>query len=242
MSPVTGPAVDPAMGAVCRIGVITFPGTLDDIDAARAIRYAGAWPVPLWHAEEDLHGVDAVVVPGGFSYGDYLRPGAIAAHQPVLRAVLDAARGGTPVLGICNGFQILCEAGLLPGALVRNAGLHFLCRDQRLRVETSATAWTSRYAPGTEIVLPLKSIEGRYVADASTLAELEGDGRVVLRYLGANPNGAMHDIAGIASADGRVLGVMPHPEHAIDPLTGPSTDGLDLFRSAVDAVLASLGV
>jgi phosphoribosylformylglycinamidine synthase subunit PurQ / glutaminase len=224
----------------CRIGVITFPGTLDDVDAARAVRRAGAQPVPLWHADDDLHGVDAVVVPGGFSYGDYLRAGAIAAHQPVLRAVLDAARRGTPVLGICNGFQILCEAGLLPGALVRNAGLHFVCRDQRLRVENTATAWTGRYAPGADIVLPLKSIEGRYVADASTLADLEGDGRVVFRYLGGSPNGAVHDIAGIASADGRVLGLMPHPEHAIDQLTGPSTDGLDLFRSAVDAVLGAV--
>jgi phosphoribosylformylglycinamidine synthase subunit PurQ / glutaminase len=220
-----------------RIGVITFPGTLDDVDAARAVRQAGAQPVPLWHADEDLHGVDAVVVPGGFSYGDYLRAGAIAAHQPVLRAVLGAARRGTPVLGICNGFQILCEAGLLPGALVRNAGLHFVCRDQQLRVESTATAWTGRYAPGAEIVLPLKSGEGRYVADLPTLAELEGDGRVVFRYLGGSPNGAMHDIAGIASADGRVVGVMPHPEHAIDRLTGPSTDGLDLFRSAIDAIL-----
>ncbi len=221
----------------CRIGVITFPGTLDDVDAVRAVRHAGAQPVSLWHADDDLHGVDAVVVPGGFSYGDYLRAGAIAAHQPVLRAVVDAARRGTPVLGICNGFQILCEAGLLPGALVRNAGLHFLCRDQRLRVETAATAWTGRYGAGAEIVVPLKSIEGRYVADVSTLAALEGDGRVVLRYLGTSPNGAVQDIAGIASVDGRVVGLMPHPEHAIDSLTGPSTDGLDFFRSAVDAVL-----
>lgn len=223
-----------------RIGVITFPGTLDDIDALRAVRHAGAEPVALWHAEEDLHGVDAVVVPGGFSYGDYLRAGAIAAHQPVLRAVVNAASRRTPILGICNGFQILCEAGLLPGALVRNAGLHFVCRDQRLLVESSATAWTGRYAPGAEIVVPLKSIEGRYVADELTLAALEADGRVVFRYLGGNPNGAVNDIAGISSADGRVVGVMPHPEHAIDPLTGPSSDGLDLFRSAVDAVLASV--
>lgn len=228
--------------AACRIGVITFPGTLDDVDAARAVRHAGAQPVPLWHADDDLHGVDAVVVPGGFSYGDYLRAGAIAARQPVLRAVVDAARRGTPVLGICNGFQILCEAGLLPGALVRNAGLHFVCRDQRLRVETNATAWTGRYAVGAGIVVPLKSIEGRYVADSSTLAALEGEGRVVLRYLGTSPNGAVRDIAGIASADGRVVGVMPHPEHAIDSLTGPSTDGLNFFRSAVDAVLGSIGV
>jgi phosphoribosylformylglycinamidine synthase len=206
------------------------------------VRHAGAQPVSLWHADDDLHGVDAVVVPGGFSYGDYLRAGAIAARQPVLRAVVDAARRGTPVLGICNGFQILCEAGLLPGALVRNAGLHFVCRDQRLRVETNATAWTGRYAVGAEIVVPLKSIEGRYVADSSTLAALEGEGRVVLRYLGTSPNGAVRDIAGIASADGRVVGVMPHPEHAIDSLTGPSTDGLDFFRSAVDAVLGSIRV
>lgn len=222
----------------CRIGVITFPGTLDDVDALRAVRHVGALPVSLWHAEDDLRGVDAVVVPGGFSYGDYLRAGAIAARQPVMGAVLDAARRGIPVLGICNGFQILCEAGLLPGALVRNAGLRFVCRDQRLRVETSATAWTSRYAPGAQIVLPLKSMQGRYVVDAATLAALEGDGRVVLRYLGGSPNGAMHDIAGISSADGRVLGVMPHPEHAIDSLTGPSTDGLDLFRSVLEAIPA----
>ncbi len=226
--------------AACRIGVITFPGTLDDVDAARAVRHAGAQPVSLWHADDDLHGVDAVVVPGGFSYGDYLRAGAIAARQPVLRAVVDAARRGTPVLGICNGFQILCEAGLLPGALVRNAGLHFVCRDQRLRVETNATAWTGRYAAGAEIVVPLKSIEGRYVADSSMLAALEGERRVVLRYLGTSPNGAVRDIAGIASADGRVVGVMPHPEHAIDSLTGPSTDGLNFFRSAVDAVISSV--
>ncbi len=224
----------------CRIGVITFPGTLDDVDAARAVRHAGAEPVALWHADDDLQGVDAVVVPGGFSYGDYLRAGAIAARQPVLRAVVDAAGRGTPILGICNGFQILCEAGLLPGALVRNAGLHFVCRDQLLRVESSATAWTGRYAAGAEIVVPLKSIEGRYVADASTLAGLEGDGRVVFRYMGASPNGAMHDIAGITSADGRVVGLMPHPEHAIDPLTGPSTDGLNVFGSAIDAVLGAV--
>jgi phosphoribosylformylglycinamidine synthase subunit PurQ / glutaminase len=223
----------------CRIGVITFPGTLDDVDAARAVRHAGAQPVALWHAGDDLRRVDAVVVPGGFSYGDYLRAGAIAARAPVLRAVAEAASRGTPVLGICNGFQILCEAGLLPGALVRNAGLHFVCRDQRLRVESSATAWTSRYLVGTEIIVPLKSIEGRFVAEPSTLAKLEGEGRVVLRYLGANPNGAANDIAGIASADGRVVGMMPHPEHAIDPLTGPSADGLEVFRSAVDAVMAS---
>ncbi|HEY6425250.1 MAG TPA: phosphoribosylformylglycinamidine synthase subunit PurQ [Pseudonocardiaceae bacterium] len=223
-----------------RIGVITFPGTLDDVDAARAVRRVGAEPVPLWHADEDLRAVDAVVVPGGFSYGDYLRAGAIASHQPVLRAVVAAAGRGTPVLGICNGFQILCEAGLLPGALVRNAGLHFICRDQLLRVENNATAWTGRYPPGAEILVPLKSGEGRYVASAATLAQLEGEGRVVFRYLGGAPNGAANDIAGIASADGRVVGLMPHPEHAIDPLTGPSADGLDLFRSTIDAVLGAV--
>ena len=220
-----------------KIGVITFPGSLDDVDAARAVHHAGAEPVALWHAEDDLRGVDAVILPGGFSYGDYLRAGAIASHQPVLRSVTTAARGGMPVLGICNGFQILCEAGLLPGALVRNAGLHFVCRDQRLRVERTATAWSSRFEPNAEILVPLKSGEGRYVADASTLAELEGEGRVVFRYVGGAPNGAMNDIAGISSADGRVVGLMPHPEHAIDPLTGPSDDGLGLFRSALDALV-----
>ena len=220
-----------------KIGVITFPGSLDDVDAARAVHHAGAEPVALWHAEDDLRGVDAVILPGGFSYGDYLRAGAIASHQPVLRSVTTAARGGMPVLGICNGFQILCEAGLLPGALVRNAGLHFVCRDQRLRVERTATAWSSRFEPGAEILVPLKSGEGRYVADASTLAELEGEGRVVFRYVGGAPNGAMNDIAGISSADGRVVGLMPHPEHAIDPLTGPSDNGLGLFRSALDALV-----
>jgi phosphoribosylformylglycinamidine synthase len=225
--------------STARIGVITFPGTLDDVDAARAVRHAGAEPVGLWHADEDLRGVDAVVVPGGFSYGDYLRAGAIAAHQPVLRAVVAAAGRGVPILGICNGFQILCEAGLLPGALVRNAGLHFVCHDQRLRVERTSTAWTGRYGAGAEIVVPLKSIAGRYVASASTLAALEGEGRVVFRYLGANPNGAVNDIAGVASASGRVVGLMPHPEHAIDPLTGPSADGLDVFRSAIDVVLGA---
>jgi phosphoribosylformylglycinamidine synthase len=222
-----------------RIGVITFPGSLDDGDAARAVRRAGAEPVALWHAEHDLRGVDAVVVPGGFSYGDYLRAGAIASLAPIMREVVDAAGRGTPVLGICNGFQILCEAGLLPGALVRNSGLHFLCRDQRLRVESTATAWTGGLAAGAELVIPLKSQEGRYVADATTLARLEDEGRVVFRYVGEAPNGAMAGIAGVGSADGRVVGLMPHPEHAIDPLTGPSADGLGLFTSVLRTLTAA---
>ncbi len=222
-----------------RIGVITFPGTLDDVDAARAVRYAGAQDVALWHAERDLHGVDAVIVPGGFSYGDYLRAGAIASIAPIMTEVVAAAGRGMPVLGICNGFQILCEAGLLPGALVRNAGLHFVCRDQRLRVETSATPWTADLAAGQEILVPVKNAEGRYVADAATLAELEDTGRVVFRYAGSNPNGSLADIAGISSADGRVVGLMPHPEHAVDALTGPSEDGLALFTSVLRATAAA---
>ena len=222
-----------------RVGVITFPGTLDDVDAVRAVRLAGGEPVSLWHAEHDLRGVDALVVPGGFSYGDYLRAGAIAARAPIMDEVVAAADRGMPVLGICNGFQILCEAGLLPGALTRNAGLHFVCRDLALRVESAATAWTSSFAVGEEIVVPLKSGEGRYVADAATLARLESDGRVVFRYVDPAPNGSMGGIAGIASANGRVVGLMPHPEHAIDPLTGPSVDGLRLFTSVLTAVASA---
>jgi phosphoribosylformylglycinamidine synthase len=222
-----------------RIGVITFPGTLDDVDAVRAVRLAGGEPVSLWHAEHDLRGVDALVVPGGFSYGDYLRAGAIAARAPIMDEVVAAADRGMPVLGICNGFQILCEAGLLPGALTRNAGLHFVCRDLALRVESAATTWTSSFAVGQEIVVPLKSGEGRYVADAATLAQLESDGRVVFRYVDPAPNGSMGGIAGIASPNGRVVGLMPHPEHAIDPLTGPSADGLGLFASVLTAVASA---
>ena len=221
-----------------RIGVITFPGTLDDQDAARAVRRAGAEAVALWHAEHDLRGVDAVVVPGGFSYGDYLRAGAIASVAPIMTEVVAAAGTGMPVLGICNGFQILCEAGLLPGALIRNAGLHFVCRDLRLRVDNATTAWTADYAQGEEILVPLKSGEGQFVADAATIAALEDEGRVVFRYADGNPNGALADIAGICSANGRVVGLMPHPEHAIDPLTGPSTDGLGLFTSVLRAAAA----
>jgi phosphoribosylformylglycinamidine synthase len=219
-----------------KIGVITFPGTLDDVDALRAVRAVDAEAVELWHGDADLHGVDAVVVPGGFSYGDYLRAGAIASNAPVMRSVVDAARGGLPVLGICNGFQVLCEAGLLPGALIRNAGLHFVCRDEWLRVDNAETAWTSRFAPGAEILIPVKHMDGCYVADAETVRRLEGEGRVVFRYTD-NPNGSAADIAGVADASGRVVGLMPHPEHAIDALTGPSDDGLGLFLSVLDQLV-----
>jgi phosphoribosylformylglycinamidine synthase len=220
-----------------RIGIITFPGTLDDVDAARAARRVGAEPVNLWHADADLKSVDAVVVPGGFSYGDYLRAGAIARFAPVMTEVVEAARRGMPVLGICNGFQVLCEAGLLPGALTRNVGLHFICRDVWLRVASTSTAWTSRFEPDADLLVPLKSGEGRYVAPADVIEELEGEGRVVFRYH-ENANGSLHDIAGVSSANGRVVGLMPHPEHAIEALTGPSDDGLGLFYSVLDGVLA----
>ncbi len=222
-----------------RVGIITFPGTLDDVDAARAARLAGAEAVPLWHGDADLRGVDAVIVPGGFSYGDYLRAGAIAKFAPVMGEVIAAAGRGMPVLGICNGFQVLCEAGLLPGALTRNAGLHFVCRDIWLRVENNTTAWTSRYDAGAEILIPLKSGEGRYQAAPEVLAELEGDGRVVFRYVD-NVNGSLGDIAGIASANGRVVGLMPHPEHATEALTGPSDDGLGMYYSLLDTLLAGV--
>ena len=221
-----------------KVGVITFPGTLDDVDAARAVRAVGAESVSLWHADADLKGVDAVIVPGGFSYGDYLRAGAIARFAPVMGEVVAAAGRGMPVLGICNGFQVLCEAGLLPGALARNSGLHFVCRDVWLRVESVSTVWTSRYEQGAEILVPLKSGEGRYVASDTVLDELEGEGRVAFRYA-ENLNGSLRDIAGISSANGRVVGLMPHPEHATEALTGPSDDGLGMFYSALDAVLAA---
>ncbi|GAB2654096.1 phosphoribosylformylglycinamidine synthase subunit PurQ [Nocardia goodfellowii] len=222
-----------------RIGVITFPGTLDDVDAARAVTLSGAEAVNLWHADADLKGVDAVVVPGGFSYGDYLRCGAIARFAPVMGKVVEGAKAGLPVLGICNGFQVLCEAGLLPGALTRNEGLHFICRDEWLQVESVDTAWTSRYEPGAQILVPLKSGEGRYQASAQVLDELEGEGRVVFRYAGANPNGSQRGIAGIASANGRVVGLMPHPEHATEPLTGPSDDGMGIFLSVLDSLVSA---
>ena len=220
-----------------RIGVVTFPGSLDDRDAVRAVRLAGAEPVALWHAEEELRGVDAVVLPGGFSYGDYLRCGAIARFAPIMQAVIDQARAGLPVLGICNGFQILCESHLLPGALIRNDVRRFVCRDQWLRVEATSTVWTSGYASGQEILVPLKNGEGGYVADEATLDRLEGEGRVVVRYLRDNPNGSYRDIAGVCNERGNVVGLMPHPEHAVEPLTGPSTDGLTFFTSAMDQLV-----
>ncbi len=222
-----------------RIGVITFPGSLDDVDAARAVRLAGGEPVVLWHADHDLKDVDAVVLPGGFSYGDYLRAGAIAARAPLMQDVVDRAAQGLPVLGICNGFQVLCEAGLLPGALTRNSHLHFRNRDQLLRVERADTAWTSDYAEGQQILVPVKNGEGRYVASDAELDRLEGDDRVVFRYVGGNPNGSSRDIAGVSSADGRVVGLMPHPEHAVEDLTGPSTDGLGFFTSVLKAVVSA---
>jgi phosphoribosylformylglycinamidine synthase subunit PurQ / glutaminase len=222
-----------------RIGIITFPGSLDDVDAARAVRLAGGEPVALWHADHDLKGVDAVVLPGGFSYGDYLRAGAIAARAPLMRDVVDRAGNGMPVLGICNGFQVLCEAGLLPGALTRNAHLHFRNRDQALRVERADTAWTGDYADGQRIVVPVKNGEGRYVASPQELDRLEGEGRVAFRYVEGNPNGSLRDIAGVTSENGRVVGLMPHPEHAIEELTGPSTDGLGFFTSVLKAVVAA---
>lgn len=225
-------------GAIdARIGVVTFPGTLDDVDASRAVRLAGAVPVPLWHGDADLRGVDAVVLPGGFSYGDYLRCGAIARFAPIMDPLVVAARGGLPVLGICNGFQVLCETHLLPGALTRNESLHFVCRDQRLRIENATTAWTSAFSAGDEIVVPLKNGEGRYVADDAVLDELEGEGRVVFRYVGENPNGSRRAIAGITNSRGNVVGLMPHPEHAVEPLTGPTTDGLGLFASVLGSLV-----
>jgi phosphoribosylformylglycinamidine synthase I len=222
-----------------RIGVLTFPGSLDDVDAARAVRLSGGTPVALWHADHGLEDVDAVILPGGFSYGDYLRAGAIAARAPLMQDVVARANEGMPVLGICNGFQVLCEAGLLPGALTRNSHLHFRNRDQALRVERADTAWTTDYTDGQRIVIPVKNGEGRYVAADAELDRLEGEGRVVVRYVDGNPNGSSRDIAGVTSANGRVVGLMPHPEHAVEDLTGPSTDGLGFFGSVLAGVLAA---
>jgi phosphoribosylformylglycinamidine synthase len=220
-----------------RVGVITFPGSLDDKDAARAVQLAGGESVALWHADANLHSVDAVVLPGGFSYGDYLRCGAIAKFAPVMEKLVDAGNGGLPILGICNGFQVLTESHLLPGALTRNDHLHFICRDQKLRIENNTSAWTSDFSIGDEILIPLKNGEGGYVADEKTLDELEGEGRVIARYLEINPNGSRRDIAGITNARGNVVGIMPHPEHAVEKLTGPTTDGLGFFTSLLKSLV-----
>lgn len=229
-----------------RIGVVNFPGSLDDRDAARAIRIAGAEAVVLWHADADLRGVDAVMLPGGFSYGDYLRAGAISRFAPVMGSVIEAANGGMPILGVCNGFQILCESHLLPGAMIRNTHLHFVCRDQELTVENNATAWTKAFTKGQRIVIPIKNQDGQYMADDRTLDELEAEGRIAFRYSGVNPNGSARDIAGVTNAGGNVVGLMPHPEHAVEPGFGPDsieggrmgTDGLGFFRSVLDTLLA----
>jgi phosphoribosylformylglycinamidine synthase I len=214
-----------------RVGIITFPGSLDDADAARAVARAGGEPVALWHADRGLRGADAVILPGGFSYGDYLRCGAIARFAPVMADLVPAARRGLPVLGICNGFQILCEAHLLPGALTRNAGRRFINRDVLVSIEDNRTPWTAGYQPGQTVTLVLKSGEGAYTASPATLAELEERGQVVARYASGNPNGSEHRIAGVRNEAGNVVGLMPHPEHAIDPLTGPGTGGLPFFTS-----------
>lgn len=227
-----------------RIGVITWPGSLDDRDAQRAIRLAGAEPVALWHGSHDLEGVDALVLPGGFSYGDYLRAGAIAALSPIMTEVKDAAASGMPVLGICNGFQMLVEAHLLPGGLIRNDHQHFVRRDQKLTVENVSTAWTSEFTAGQEIVIPLKNADGGYIASEETLDRIEGEGQVAFRYAGVNPNGSLRDIAGLANEAGNVVGLMPHPEHATEAGFGPNTsdamrsgiDGLAFFTSAIAAV------
>ncbi|CAB4614318.1 unannotated protein [freshwater metagenome] len=220
-----------------RIGVVTFPGTLDDRDAARAVKYAGAEAVSLWHGDADLKGVDAVILPGGFSYGDYLRCGAISRFAPVMTEIIAQANKGMPVLGICNGFQVLCEAHLLPGALTRNHELHFLCRDQKLKIENTTSAWTSNFTPGQELVIPLKNGEGSFQCDDETLKSLEDSNRIIVRYVGENPNGSRNLIAGITNERGNVVGLMPHPEHAIDSLTGPSTDGLPFFTSVLTALV-----
>jgi phosphoribosylformylglycinamidine synthase len=229
-----------------KFGIVTFPGSNCDYDAYHAVvDQLGEEATYVWHKEHDLHGVDVVVLPGGFSYGDYLRAGAIARFSPIMREVLVHAERGAPVLAICNGFQIACEAGLLPGALLRNAELKFICEVVRLRVENADTLFTSGYRAGQLLRIPIAHGEGRYTADAETIARLEGDGRVAFRYvshggqpdLAANVNGSMHNIAGIVNERGNVLGMMPHPERAVDPLLG-SGDGLALFESLLSRVSA----
>ncbi|HEY1531995.1 MAG TPA: phosphoribosylformylglycinamidine synthase subunit PurQ [Galbitalea sp.] len=228
-----------------RIGVVTFPGSLDDRDAQRAVRTAGAIPIALWHGAHDLEGVDAIILPGGFSYGDYLRAGAIASHSPIMAEVIDAANKGMPVLGICNGFQTLAEARLVPGAHTRNAHQQFIRRDQKMRVENATTAWTNAFEANDEIVIPMKNADGRFVADDETLKRIEGQGQVVFRYIEVNPNGSLNDIAGVSNERGNVVGLMPHPEHATEPGFGPDTDaamssgtdGLKFFASAISTLV-----
>lgn len=222
-----------------KVGVVTFPGSLDDHDAARAIELAGGEAVHLWHGTADLQGVDAVVLPGGFSYGDYLRAGAIARFAPVMDALSPAAKDGLPVLGICNGFQVLCESHLLPGALVRNDHQKFICRDQKLRIERVDTAWTGDFAQDEEITIVLKNGEGGYMADERTLDMLEAEGRVVARYLDGNPNGSRREIAGISNEAGNVVGLMPHPEHCVEPGFGPGLEGLPFFTSVLRQVVSA---
>jgi phosphoribosylformylglycinamidine synthase subunit PurQ / glutaminase len=220
-----------------KLGVVRFPGSCDDVDALQAARSVGEAEL-LWHADRDLRGCDAVIVPGGFSYGDYLRVGAIARFAPVMEEVERFALAGGPVLGICNGFQVLCEAGLLPGALLPNTSLRFLCRQVELEVASVDTAWTRACELGARLSVPVKHTTGRYWAPDPVLDELAANGQLVLRYApGQNPNGSARDIAGVANAAGNVVGLMPHPEHAVDPLTG-SEDGLELFASVARAVAA----
>ena len=221
-----------------RVGIVTFPGSLDDRDAARAVNRAGGEAVQLWHGDRGLRGVDAVILPGGFSYGDYLRCGAIARFARIMTDLVPAATAGLPVLGICNGFQILCEAHLLPGVLMRNDRRKFIDRRLRVRIEDNGTPWTSGYQPGQEITLVLKSGEGAYLAGQATLSTLEDRGQVVARYADGDPNGSAHLIAGVRNEAGNVVGIMPHPEHAIDPLTGPGRDGLGFFTSVLRQVVA----
>ena len=222
-----------------KIGVVTFPGSLDDSDARRAVRIAGGEAVALWHGDADLHGVDAVVIPGGFSYGDYLRAGAIARFAPVMDEVITAAKGGLPVLGICNGFQILTESHLLPGSMIQNDHRTFICRDQALRVDNASTAWTSGFETGQEISIVLKNQDGQFVADEATLDRLEGEGQVAFRYVGTNPNGSSRDIAGVTNERGNVVGLMPHPEHAVEEGFGPSLDGRTFFTSVLEQVVSA---
>ena len=229
-----------------RVGVITFPGSLDERDAHRAVRLAGGTPVELWHGAHDLEGVEAIILPGGFSYGDYLRAGSIASHAPIMAEVIDAAKKGMPVLGICNGFQMLAEARLVPGAHGRNDCGTFVRRDQKLVVENNTTAWTRDFSQGEEIVIPLKNADGRFVADADTIKRIEDNGQVTFRYVGVNPNGSLDDIAGVSNEAGNVVGLMPHPEHAVEPGFGPDMpdamrsglDGLKFFTSVIEKVLS----